>query len=216
MNKTQTPAAFWDRVARRYAKMSMRNPDAYEKTLDLLREHLQKDGRVLELGCGTGSTALSLAPSVAHYVASDYSDEMIAIAAEKQMADAVHNVTFCVAQSGDGSLPDGPFDAVLAFNVLHLLADRRIAFNEVMYRLRPGGLFISKTPCLGGGYRMLQPLVAALRLFGKAPRLDFLTPAVLEREITNAGFKIIARGDYPKRPPSRFIVASKPAQVGSP
>ena len=205
----KNPSAFWDRVARRYAGMSMRHPDAYEATLRLVRAHLRNDDRVLELGCGTGTTALQLAPSVERYVASDYSAEMIVIAGEKKAEAYAENLELCVAQTGDGSLPDGPFDAVLAFNVLHLLPDRRVAFKEISQRLRPGGLFISKTPSLGGAFRFLQPVVALLRLFGKAPSFNFLTPALLEAEIENAGFKIIERGNYPARPPSRFIVATK-------
>ena len=56
---------------------------------------------------------------------------------------------------------------------------------------------------------MLQPLVAGLRLIGKAPGFRFLAPDRLEREIAQAGFDIVETGDYPQRPPSRFIVARK-------
>ena len=207
MRKSQDQSAFWNRVARRYAGMSLRNPSAYEATLDRVRAHLGQEDRVLELGCGTGSTAALLAPSVGHYIATDFSTEMIAIAREKQAE--TENLDFYVVQPGDGSLPEGPFDAVLAFNVLHLLPDRRGVLEEILGQLRSGGLFISKTPCLGGLYRVLQPVAAALRFFGKAPKLGFLTQSSLQREVTDAGFRILEHGDYPARPPSRFIVASK-------
>ncbi len=143
------------------------------------------------------------------YIATDYSAEMIAIAREKQVGTDLENLDFHVAKIGNDDLPEGPFDAVLAFNVLHLLPDRQLALREIFDLLRPGGLFISKTPCLGGVYRLLQPVVAALQLFGKAPRLEFLRPASLEREISDAGFEILEHADYPARPPSRFIVAAK-------
>jgi ubiquinone/menaquinone biosynthesis C-methylase UbiE len=146
---------------------------------------------------------------VAQYTAVDFSAEMIAIARERQAEGEVANLDFVVVTVADGSFPDGPFDAILAFNVLHLLPDRDTAFADTFGRLRTGGLFISKTPCLGGVYRVLQPVVAILRLFGKAPRLAFLTPRSLEREITQAGFEIREHGNYPARPPSRFIVAAK-------
>lgn len=203
------PSAFWDRVARRYANMQMRDPETYEKTLERVRAHLKPGDRVLELGCGTGATALRLRDAVGGYVASDYSAEMIAIAAERRAEVGVGNLELCVGQLGDGSLPDGPFDAILGFNLLHLLPDRRRAFEEVAEKLQPGGLFISKTPCLGGLFRVFQPLVSALRLMGKAPDFTFLAPARLERDITMAGFDIVESGDYPKRPPRRFIVARK-------
>lgn len=201
--------AFWDRVARRYARMQMRDPQSYERTLDLMRTHLEPGDRVLEIGCGTGATALELADRVQHYVASDYSAEMIAIAEERRIEAGVENIDLCVAQLGDGSLPEGHYDAVLGFNVLHLLPDRQLAFAEIAQILRPGGLMISKTPCLGGIYRVLQPLVVAFRLFGKAPHFNFVTPARLEREITMAGFAIIASETYAERPPRRLIVARR-------
>jgi hypothetical protein len=49
-------------------------------------------------------------------------------------------------------------------------------------------------------------------MFGKrekAPKLEFLRPVSLEREISDAGFEMLERGDYPALPPSRFIVAAK-------
>ena len=206
---TNDSAAFWNKVARRYAGMTIRNPEAYEVTLDLVRARLRPEDHVLELGCGTGTTALRLADAVAHYVGNDYAPEMIAIAEEKRTDAQVENLVFCTGQLGDGSLPKGPFDVILGFNVLHLLPDRQSAFANIAQSLQPGGLLISKTPCLGGVYRLLQPLVAVMRLMGKAPKLSFLTPARLERDIKGAGFEILETGSYPKRPPSRFIVAQK-------
>lgn len=209
MNDSKDTSAFWDRVAQRYARMTLRNPAAYEQTLNLVKAHLRPDFNVLELGCGTGTTALRLAPFVAQYDASDYSAAMIAIAAEKKTAEAADNLTLHVARSGDGSLPRGPFDMVVGFNILHLLPDRSVAFAEVHDLLRPGGLFMSKTPCLGGAYRLAAPLVALLRLFGKAPQFTFLSPDALERDITNAGFTIRARGAHPEGSVRHYIVAEK-------
>jgi ubiquinone/menaquinone biosynthesis C-methylase UbiE len=209
MPENKDLSSFWNGVARRYAAMPMRNQAAYEATLERISAYLKPTDRVLELGCGTGSTALRLAPLVAHYTATDYAAEMIAIAREKQAQGDVTNLDFIVVEGADAALSDAPFDAILAFNVLHLLPDRPKAFNDTSCLLRTGGLFISKTPCLGGLYRVLQPVVAVLRFLGKAPRLAFLTPERLQREITNAEFEIREHGNYPARPPSHFIVAER-------
>ena len=206
----KTPQAFWDRAAQRYAKMEMRNPDAYETTLTLVKARLRARDRVLELGCGTGATALRLAPCVADYVASDYSSAMIAIAHQAKDITGMENLTPVVASLGDGAIPEGPYDVVLAFNLLHLLPERTAAFSEIFDLTRPGGYLISKTPCLGGLFRIFQPVLMVLRLFGKAPDFNFITPAALERDIVRAGFEVIERGDYPSGPPRRFIVAQRP------
>jgi SAM-dependent methyltransferase len=208
LNDQKSPA-FWNHVARRYAGMAVRNPAAYEATLDRVCANLQPQDRILEFGCGTGATAQRLAPLVGHYTATDYSAKMIAIACEKQAEAEINNLDFHITGAGEGTTPEGAFDAVLAFNILHLLPDRRRTLDDTLRNLRPGGLFISKTSCLGGIYRILQPVVAALRLFGKAPSLNFLTPASLQRELTDYGFEIREYGDYPARLPSRFIVAIK-------
>ncbi|MDA3857807.1 MAG: class I SAM-dependent methyltransferase [Roseovarius sp.] len=120
---THSSADFWNKVARRYANMTIRNPEGYEATLDQVRSHLRPDDQVLELGCGTGTTALKLGGLVKQYVACDYAAEMITIANEKKSQDGDNAPEFLMAQTCDGSLPSGPFDAVLAFNVLHLLSD---------------------------------------------------------------------------------------------
>lgn len=207
MPRETAQAAFWNRVARGYAAMPMRNPEAWEETLARVTAQLSPGDHILELGCGTGSTALRLAPRVAAYTATDDAAEMIALTTERGAdTPGLHPLH---ARPGDGSLPPGPFDAVLAFNLLHLLPDLPAALAEAHALLKPGGLLITKTPCLGGRYRVLWPLVAALRLFGKAPPLRFLTPHTLEGAITAAGFTIEARADLPRRPPSRFLVARR-------
>ncbi len=185
----------------------MRNPQAWEETLARTRALLPPDAHVLELGCGTGSTALRLAPLAAHYIATDDAAEMIAIAAERSAEiPSLHPLQ---ARTGDSSLPQGPFDVLLAFNLLHLLPDLPKALSEARSLLKPGGLLITKTPCLGGPWLALWPLVRVLGLFGKAPPLRFYSPSALERRVIAAGFMIEARADLPRRPPSRFLVARR-------
>ncbi|MGP1357535.1 class I SAM-dependent methyltransferase [Roseicyclus sp.] len=210
MPQESPQAAFWNRIARRYAESPMRRPEAWEATLARVRAHLAPEARVLELGCGTGSTALRLAPHVAEYIGTDDATGMVGIARERLEAEPVPGLAFVAARPGDGSLPAGPFDAVLAFNLLHLLPDLPAALAEAGTLLKPGGLLITKTPCLSGPWRALWPVLATLRAFGKAPSFRFLSTTRLEAEIVAAGFTIEERGDYPPRPPSRFVVARKP------
>ena len=50
-------ALFWDRMARKYAADPIADPAGYEHTLHRVQGLLNAGDRVLELGCGTGSTA---------------------------------------------------------------------------------------------------------------------------------------------------------------
>ena len=53
------------------------------KTLNDTRKYLNSEASVLEIGCGTGTTALKLAGNVHSMTATDISSSMIAIAQEK-------------------------------------------------------------------------------------------------------------------------------------
>ena len=82
-----TDAQFWNKIARRYAANPVKDMSSYEQTLERAGSYLHADDSVLELGCGTATTALILAPQVTQYTATDIADEMIAIGREKA-ADA--------------------------------------------------------------------------------------------------------------------------------
>ncbi len=201
-------AAFWDKAAPGYAARPIRNREAYAHTLARTQSYLTASDHMLELGCGTGGTALEHTPHVARITATDISPAMIEIARAKPQPRG--NITFLTATLENDGIPAGPFDVVTGFNILHLLPDPAAGIRDIARLVKPGGLFISKTPCLAGRYSLLKPVIGAMRLVGKAPRVHFLSTAGLERAITQAGFEIIETGDFPKSPPSHFIVARRP------
>ena len=201
-------AAFWDRIAPKYALRPVSDIPSYEATLERTRAYLNPDMQVLEVGCGTGSTALTLAPATGHITGTDVSGAMIDIARKKISDGTVANVSFARAsidEAGQGRT----FDAVLAFNLFHLLPDAPAGIATLRARLEPGGLLISKTACLGERKGFLRLPIAVMRMVGKAPFVAFLTVADLERMITDAGFEIVETGDYPAKMPNHFVVARK-------
>ncbi len=149
MAVTDRDSRFWDRVARKYAARTIADLAGYERTLEATRRYLRPEHVVFEFGCGTGTTALRLAPSAARFMATDLSGEMIVLAREKAQAEACRNVEFAVASLEAAQWPDESFDVALGFNVLHLIKDRPAAIAGVRRLLKPGGVFISKTPCIG-------------------------------------------------------------------
>ena len=80
---------FWDKIAERYSKRPIADEVAYQKKLQVTREYFRPDMEVLELGCGTGSTAILHAPYVKHILAIDISSKMIDIAQAKADAKSV-------------------------------------------------------------------------------------------------------------------------------
>ncbi len=204
-----TARTFWDKAADKYAASPVKNMPAYEHTLDRVRAHLKPTDKVLEIGCGTGTTALKLADAAGHITGTDISGRMIEIAQGKANDQGVANVDFRQATPGDGSLGAETYDAVTAFNILHLLPNLPAVLAEIHDRVEPGGLFISKSVCLQGIWRAMWLPVAVMQVFGKAPYVRFMTPGTLEKMLREAGFDIIETGDFPKSPPSHFVVARK-------
>ncbi len=206
---TTTDARFWDRTARKYAASKIGDMAGYERTLEHTRRYLKASDAVYEFGCGTGTTALQLAPASARYVASDISGAMIGIGREKASAAGAANLTFEVGAPETAGWPDASFDVVLGFNVLHLVQARAEALRGVRRLLKSGGLFITKTPCLGEMNPAFRVLVPIMRALGQAPFVAFFTAAELEREIAEAGFEIIERARHGSKPgdPRPFLVA---------
>lgn len=202
---------FWDRAARKYAASPIADMPGYDRTLDHTRRYLKSTDTVFEFGCGTGTTALNLAPSVARIVASDVSGEMIAIAREKAQAQGCANVAFEVATPDAAPWPYVTFDAALSFNVLHLVAARAAALGGVRRLLKPGGLFISKTPCLKEMNPFIRVAVPLMQALGQAPYVAFFSAEELECEIGAAGFEIVERDHHGSRrkDPRLFLVARK-------
>ncbi|WP_416896197.1 MAG: class I SAM-dependent methyltransferase [Minwuia sp.] len=166
-----TAAAFWDKVAAKYAKSPVKNVRAYEQTLERTRSYLGPEARVLEIGCGTGTTALKLADAAGHITATDISGEMIVIAEAKRLTEGVSNVEFATTDSRAAG--EGGYDAVLAFNLLHLLEDPAATVRHAREMLKPGGVFISKTMCLAEASVMFRPMIFIMQLLGKAPHVGF-------------------------------------------
>lgn len=200
-------AKFWDGIAAKYAKQPIKDQAAYDQTMDRVRDHLSPSDRVLELGCGTGSTAILLAPHAAHITGTDISEGMIAQANARLKGG--ENVTFRVAAPQDLSDLNGQMDVVMAFNLIHLVPDTEALVTQAARLLKPGGLFITKTPCLAHFNRLLMMAIPVMQFFGKAPYVKPLSITELEGAVSWDSFEIIETGSYPLKPPSRFIVARK-------
>lgn len=206
-------AKFWDGIAVKYAKSKIRDPEGYHFTLERTRSYLGRDDKVLEIGAGTGSTALELAPVVGHITATDVSPEMTRIGKAKADEQGVNNVEFRVADAKLGGVT-GRYDAILAHNVLHLVEDLPGVLDRVHELLVPGGVFISKTfckPARGGPwfYYAMRLALPLMQLVGKAPYVAIMRIEELEALLTAHGFKIVESGNFPAKELRRYIVARR-------
>lgn len=210
----QNAAVFWDNVAVKYAKSTISDMDAYTRTLERTRSYLTPTDNILEIGCGTGSTAMLLAKDVRHITASDLSGAMTRIGTEKAKDQGISNIKLVTADLYDNALETELYDGILAFNLLHLLQNQPAVLKRIASLLKPGGLFISKTVCKSDAptplkFKIMMMILPLMQWFGKAPYVNIIEIGEFEKIITTAGFKIIETGNYPASPPSRYIVARK-------
>ena len=216
---TMRKARFWNRVARKYAAEPIADMAGYEASLQRTRGLLSTEHDVLEIGCGTGTTALRLATSTGRLLATDISAEMITIAKEKLASQPIPQLSFALADADVPMFPTAAFDRVLAFNLLHLVTDLDQTLAVAALALRPGGLFISKTPCLAEMNPLIPRLALALmQAIGKAPHVQCLNEAQLRAALTRQGFQIVSveRHGTKKKDFRVFIIASKPLATDPP
>ena len=186
---TTTSPEFWDRIAPSYAKQPIADAESYARKLATTQSIMRPNMAVLELGCGTGSTALEHAPHVSHIVATDVSTSMIGIAREKAERAGIDNVTFRQSSVEDFEASSCSYDMVLALNLLHLLPGRKDALCKIHRLLKPGGVLISSTVCLADKMWFLRPVIPILQWIGKAPYVSFLRSNQVLYEVAATGFE---------------------------
>lgn len=204
---------FWDKVAEKYYQRPVSNPAAWDQTLDSVRRYLRPEDRVLEIGGGTGGSAERLAPSVADYTLSDISAEMLRMARQRLAQCAVRNINLVEGTIHDRRFSTQSFDAIVALNVFHLIADVPAALAASFERLRPGGYLIAKSGTIGGWRAIIQIPIGMMRLFGKAPRVTSFTDKGFETMARRAGFEILESRRIPENSISHFVVLRRPASL---
>jgi len=182
---------FWDRFAHKYSLNAIPNQQVYDKKLALTRQYLNPELNVLEFGCGTGSTAILHAPYVKHIKATDFSQNMIAIAKQKAADMNIQNITFECAEINDFDEQKEQFDVILGLNLLHLLEDKEEALRKVFSLLKPGGVFVSSTSCLQDHsiLKLLKYIAPMGNFFGLIPFVKIFSKVELIGSHEKVGFK---------------------------
>jgi ubiquinone/menaquinone biosynthesis C-methylase UbiE len=200
-------AKLWDRFAAGYAKGSIDDVESYQTKLKVTQDrYLKSYMKVVEIGCGTGGTSILHAPRVQHILATDVSSKMLEFAQQNAKEAGIRNVEFRQASVDQLELPAQSQDVVLALSILHLLPNRPEAFKKVHNWLKPGGVFVTSTICLGGSAANSFLVRRAMSLgtwCGFIPEVDTgLTRAQLSEEMKQAGFDI----DYEWQPNPKAAV----------
>ncbi|HKF73925.1 MAG TPA: methyltransferase domain-containing protein [Stellaceae bacterium] len=134
------PLGFWARIGR--------------ETIDGLA--LAPDATVLDVGCGTGASALPAAEQVGargRVIGVDLADRLLAIARQKAERLDLANVEFRTGDMERLGYPDGRFDAVVSVFSIFFVEDMVKQLRELWRMVRPGGQLAITT----WGPRMFEP-----------------------------------------------------------
>lgn len=202
------PIKFWDKHAEGYSKRPIGDEESYQKKLEITRDYFRPDMEVLEFGCGTGTTAISHAPFVKHILATDISPKMLRLAQAKADAADIRNVTFKQVAIDDLSATDQKFDAIMGHSILHLVEDPDAIITKAYSMLKPGGVFVSSTGCLGDSMKWFKLVGPVGKFLGLLPTVQVFSTQQLVDSHTRAGFEIDHQWK-PEKGVSVFIVARK-------
>jgi len=113
----------------------------------IIEDYVHKSNQILEIGCGTGTLAISCAKKGASVVAFDKSSQMLAIAKRKvQEQNLIEKIQFeeMGAIEMEKAFNDNTFDRIVSTLVFsELYADeQKFVLNQAYRILRPNGLII--------------------------------------------------------------------------
>jgi 2-polyprenyl-3-methyl-5-hydroxy-6-metoxy-1,4-benzoquinol methylase len=186
-----SPEKFWNLIASRYAASPVPDRPAYETKIQKIKTWLTPETVVLDIGCGTGTQCGDIADSVKQVTGIDTSRKLLAIAEQRKAGRKLDNVEFVQTSVFDERFQSGSFDVVMAFYVLHFVEDIDAVFERIHDLLKPDGLFISETACLGEKSELTGRLLRFLGQLGLLPKMNLLTTRELEQALDQAGFRIV-------------------------
>ena len=102
---------------------------------------IQQGEAVLDIGCGTGASALiaaALAGPNGRVLGADISDIMVGRATQRAQEAGAKNAEFMIVDAQQDALP-GPFDVLISRFGMMFFADPLAAFANLKRAIRPGG-----------------------------------------------------------------------------
>jgi len=202
---------FWDKMSSNYDNQVKKYQQTYADAIESTKKYLNKDDIVLDFACGTGITTIQISGFVRKIHAIDISQRMIDIAEEKAEKNQISNIKFHKTDLFNEEFEKNSFDVVLAFNILYFLKNAPENISRIYELLKPGGLFISVTDCLGDKISLLNIIKHFLGIIGILPFMKMYSISELEDLVKDVNFKIIETANLYDNPPNYFIVARKNA-----
>jgi 2-polyprenyl-3-methyl-5-hydroxy-6-metoxy-1,4-benzoquinol methylase len=205
----KSPEKFWDLISSKYAASPISDLAAYKTKLEKIKFHLSPENVLLDIGCGTGTQCGDLAGHVKQVTGIDFSGKLLAIAEQRKAERKLDNVEFIKTSLFDERFRAGSFDVVMAFYVLHFFEDIDSVFKHIHTLLKPGGLFISETACMGEHDITTGKILGFFGRFGFVPKINPLTYKQLEQAMETAGFELVEKTQFSDSNPEFTLIMKK-------
>jgi ubiquinone/menaquinone biosynthesis C-methylase UbiE len=201
---------YWSKFANDFEERT--NYVVGKNDMELIETFLSKQkalGRTLEVGCGNGTYSKILILDAENLTATDFSDEMVAVA--KERLKGVENVSVEKANCFNLSYPDSSFNTVFMANLLHIIREPEKAVAEGKRVLKKNGrlIVISFTTEGMTFFNRLGMIYRYLKTYGKpSPTAQRLTVQKTRDMLKNCGFEIEEAKLIGNKSKAIFIIAT--------
>ena len=187
--------AYWSKRASIFDKAScdMDEKCSLDNKMDWVLRQINDTDTSLEIGCGTGIYSTLIANKVKNLVATDMSNEMLAIARAK--LNQYDNIDIRREDCYAISYEDNTFDSILLANLIHIVTDPSSVLKDIRRVLKKEGRVIIVSYTFYG-LSFIQKIIAIfhyIKSFGLPPSSGkIFSPADLSKIAEAAGFSVKA------------------------
>lgn len=188
---------FWNNIAKFSKNKNLDTENLLsEKINGNLKKYFKSDKLVLDFACGTGDLTLQMAKRCDRIYAVDTAEEMLNIVRKKSREHMINNIECFNTKNLLETFSEVKFDVITAFNVLHYFKEVNLVFSQIHKLLKPNGIFISSTACLGEKRTYLSFILRLLIQLKLVPEMRYYKKDELKNELMKAGFIILSDEIY--------------------
>ncbi|HIF43922.1 MAG TPA: methyltransferase domain-containing protein [Dehalococcoidia bacterium] len=172
------------------------HPEAMEHTNEIMAQavNLKPETKVLDLGCGYGSTARYLASEYGcHVTATNISQKELDLAAERTSQAGLENLlNFEYGDFHQLKYADGSFDIIWSQEAFLHGADKALILSECLRVLEPGGTLVFTDILVRAG----TPQADRDRIYDRVKSPDMWDLPDYQQALTKLGFKVGRSEDW--------------------
>lgn len=156
--------------------------------------YINKNDMVLDLGCGSGQSAIKAAKRAKKVIGLDFDDALLKLAAESSRRSRIKNVTFQKANLEENlKYKSNSFDKIIFLDVLEHLNNRDRILKVIKRILKNGGLLFLGVPNKNTSWKKLQERVGVCYFSDPDHKVEFSEAEIIDL-LKKHGFNVKSVG----------------------